>query len=226
MTVFRRGGRTRLSNPRAGRIRLPPSPSGETRTSRAPCPSPSPSQGRARRLTRDRHFSELRPRPWRAADFRPRKRFQLNGGGGTATQKYRPANMNPSNRFNTLEEIVTLYGSDNDTESVNLQLSTLEGENKNQADLTDTNTSHTPETSGKGFKAFRHPEPQGAPGVIMIEKLINSIREYLKSDRKGVLEKLVFLRSLSTLSHAIPYDETTESFIHENLSQIQNAITM
>ncbi|XP_074148776.1 protein MROH8 [Sminthopsis crassicaudata] len=224
MTVFRSGGRTRLSNSSAGRIRLPSPPSVETRPSRVPCPRPS--QGRAQRLTRDRHFSELQPSSWRAADFRPRKWFQLSGRGGKAMHKYRPANMNPNNRFNTLEEIVTPYSSDNDAESVDLQLNTLEGEDKNQPDLIDTNTSHTPETSRKGFKDIRHPEPQEPPGVIMIEKLIHSIREYLKSDRKGDLEKLAFLRSLSTLSHAIPYDETTESFIHEHLSQILNAITI
>uniref|UniRef100_A0A4X2KZD5 Maestro heat like repeat family member 8 n=1 Tax=Vombatus ursinus TaxID=29139 RepID=A0A4X2KZD5_VOMUR len=37
---------------------------------------------------------------------------------------------------------------------------------------------------------------------------------------EGDLEKLTFLRSLSTLSRTLSYDETTESFIHEHISQI------
>ncbi|XP_014643055.1 PREDICTED: protein MROH8-like [Ceratotherium simum simum] len=37
---------------------------------------------------------------------------------------------------------------------------------------------------------------------------------------KTELEKLTFLRSLSSLSQTLPYDETTESFIHSHIADI------
>uniref|UniRef100_A0A4X2L9J0 Maestro heat like repeat family member 8 n=2 Tax=Vombatus ursinus TaxID=29139 RepID=A0A4X2L9J0_VOMUR len=132
-------------------------------------------------------------------------------------------------RFNTLDEMVSPYGSDSDSGSVDLQLSNLEGIKKdpNNFDLIDSDVSDTPGTSLKVVtENIIQSELEGPPGVIIIERLMNSIQNYLNGDRKGDLEKLTFLRSLSTLSRTLSYDETTESFIHEHISQILDAITM
>ncbi|XP_023390217.1 protein MROH8 [Pteropus vampyrus] len=40
------------------------------------------------------------------------------------------------------------------------------------------------------------------------------------------LEKLTFLRSLSSLSRTLPYDETTESFIHSHIADIVHILNM
>ncbi|XP_068919693.1 protein MROH8 [Petaurus breviceps papuanus] len=132
-------------------------------------------------------------------------------------------------RFNTLEELVSPYGSDNDSGSVDLQLSNLEGIKKDpsNADIIDSDISDTPGISQKNVtENVTHSEPEGPPGVIIIERLINSIQDYLNGDQKGDLEKLTFLRSLSSLSRTLPFEETTDLFIHEHLSQILDAIAM
>ncbi|XP_072487608.1 protein MROH8 isoform X2 [Notamacropus eugenii] len=227
MTLFRRGGRTRLSSSSGGRIRFPLSPSWETRTSWVPSPRPSP--GHAQRLTRDRHFFELRPRSWRASAFRPRRWFQLNGGGGEAMQEYLLPKMGSKDRFSTLEDTVFPYGSDNDSGSVELQLNNLERTKKdpNVPNLIDSDIPDTLETPQQVVtENITRLESEGAPGGIEIKKLIDSIQHYLNGDRKGDLEKLTFLRSLSTLSRTLSYDETTESFIREHISQILDAIAM
>ncbi|XP_036605673.1 protein MROH8 [Trichosurus vulpecula] len=124
-------------------------------------------------------------------------------------------------RFNTLEEMVSPYGSDSETGSVDLQLSNLK--DPSIPDLIDSDISDTPGTSRKVVtENVTHSEPQG----VIIETLKNSIQNYLSGDRKGDPEKLTFLRSLSTLSRTLPCDETTESFIHEHISQILDAIAM
>lgn len=40
------------------------------------------------------------------------------------------------------------------------------------------------------------------------------------------LEKLTFLRSLSSLSRTLPYDETTESFIHSYIADIVHILNV
>lgn len=40
------------------------------------------------------------------------------------------------------------------------------------------------------------------------------------------LEKLTFLRSLSSLSRTLPYDETTESFIHSHTADIVHTLNV
>lgn len=68
--------------------------------------------------------------------------------------------------------------------------------------------------------SFRHLTQQGPLDEATVEKLIKSIEEFFNGEIKSELEKLTFLRSLSSLSHILPYDETTESFIHSHIEDI------
>ncbi|XP_074058084.1 protein MROH8 [Macrotis lagotis] len=224
-TPLPRGETARLRGSGAlGGLRLPPGRPGPR------LPSPRPKQGHAQSLTRDRHFSELRPRFWRAADFRPRKRFQLTGGGGEAMQECLLPRMDSGIRYNTLEEKVSLSSSDSESGNMDLQLSNLERIKKdlsNNPELTDSDISDTPGTSQKSVtRNIIYSQTEGPPGVVIIESMIKSIQDYLNGDQKSDVEKLTFLRCLSTLSRTLPYEETSELFIHKHLSEILDAITI
>ncbi|XP_043836722.1 protein MROH8 [Dromiciops gliroides] len=128
-------------------------------------------------------------------------------------------------RFNILEEMVSPYGSDSDSGSVDLQLSNLEGSKKDP---------NNPDFIGKADKSANqlHVYKSTSTQTFLIplellEKLLRKM-SYIQNLRgaQGDLEKLTFLRSLSTLSQTLPYNETTESFIHEHISQILDAIAM
>lgn len=57
-----------------------------------------------------------------------------------------------------------------------------------------------------------------------VEKLIESIQEFFNGELKSEHEKLTYLRSLSSLSQTLPYDETTESFIHSHIADIVHVL--
>ncbi|XP_040588966.1 protein MROH8 isoform X4 [Mesocricetus auratus] len=68
--------------------------------------------------------------------------------------------------------------------------------------------------------------PQAPLNEANVEKLVQSIQEVLHGELKGESEKLMFLRSLSSLSQTLPYDETTESFIHRHTPEIVHVLSV
>uniref|UniRef100_A0A8C0DA35 Maestro heat like repeat family member 8 n=1 Tax=Balaenoptera musculus TaxID=9771 RepID=A0A8C0DA35_BALMU len=122
------------------------------------------------------------------------------------------------------EEVVIPCASDNDSGSVDLQLSNLEDIKKGPSslELTDSDTSDIPGLPRESLTdTFRHLTHQGPLGEVIVERLIQSILEFFNGELKGIeLEKLTFLRSLSSLSRTSPYDETTESFILSHVVDI------
>ncbi|XP_016283122.2 protein MROH8 isoform X1 [Monodelphis domestica] len=134
-----------------------------------------------------------------------------------------------TNRFSPLEEMVFPFVPENDSGSVDLQLSKLEGIKKdaNSIDFTVDSDFELPGTSKKNASEDVTPLLiEGPPGLIIVENLIDSVQDFLNGDRKGDAEKLTFLRCLSSLSQTLPYDETAESFIHDRIEQIVNALNM
>uniref|UniRef100_A0A5F8GFM2 Maestro heat like repeat family member 8 n=1 Tax=Monodelphis domestica TaxID=13616 RepID=A0A5F8GFM2_MONDO len=128
----------------------------------------------------------------------------------------------------TSDEMVFPFVPENDSGSVDLQLSKLEGIKKdaNSIDFTDSDF-ELPGTSKKNASEDVTPLLiEGPPGLIIVENLIDSVQDFLNGDRKGDAEKLTFLRCLSSLSQTLPYDETAESFIHDRIEQIVNALNM
>ncbi|KAM7125613.1 protein MROH8 [Molossus nigricans] len=106
------------------------------------------------------------------------------------------------------EEVVVIpYTSDSDSGSVDLQLSNLEDIKKSPSSLELTDR----------FRPLTHEDPFSEATV---KQLIQSIQEYFNGELKSEHEKLTYLRSLSSLSQTLPYDETTESFIHSHIADI------
>ncbi|GAB5569217.1 protein MROH8 isoform X1 [Prionailurus iriomotensis] len=127
------------------------------------------------------------------------------------------------------EEIVIPCASDNDSGSVDLQLSNLE-DVKNDAsslELTDSDISDIAGLPQESLTdSFRHLTQQGPLSEPIVERLIQSIQEFFNGDLQSKLEKLTFLRSLSSLSRALPYDETVGAFIHSHIEDIVHILNM
>ncbi|XP_077025362.1 protein MROH8 isoform X2 [Tamandua tetradactyla] len=189
---------------------------------RADCGAPLSSH--AQHLTRRRHSSEqVPPGPEPQADFRSEKWLQECAGGDTKNSRQAPrAGMGSKHRICGQEEVVIPRASDNDS-SVDLQLSDLEDIEKGPSslELTDSDTSDIPGVLQESLTdSFRTLTYQGPLSEVITKRLIRSIQEFFDSDVKGELEKLTFLRSLSSLSRTLPYDESTESFIHSHIAYI------
>ncbi|XP_032448464.1 protein MROH8 [Lynx canadensis] len=131
--------------------------------------------------------------------------------------------MGSRHRICSREEIVIPCASDNDSGSVDLQLSNLE-DVKNDAsslELTDSDISDIAGLPQESLTdSFRHLTQQGPLSEPIVERLIQSIQEFFNGDQQSELEKLTFLRSLSSLSRALPYDETVGAFIHSHIEDI------
>uniref|UniRef100_H0XAQ6 Maestro heat like repeat family member 8 n=1 Tax=Otolemur garnettii TaxID=30611 RepID=H0XAQ6_OTOGA len=194
---------------------------------------PAP-QGHAQRLTRRRHSSEQVPPEYDPpADFRSGKLLQERAGGDArdSRQALRAGMGSRHSRICSQEEVVIPYASDNDSGSVDLQPSNLEDIKKDpsnieltvlDADLSDIPTLPQESLSGS-LESLTQEEPLKEAST---ERLIQSIQEVFNGELKGELEKLTFLRSLSTLSRTLSYDETTESFIHSHTAKIVHILNV
>ncbi|MBZ3872209.1 Protein MROH8 [Sciurus carolinensis] len=179
----------------------------------------------AQRLTRRRHSSEqVTPEPEQQADFRSEKWLQERAGGDARDSRQALlAGMGSRRRFFSQEEVVIPCASDNDSGSVDLQLSNLEDIKKGESSIefTDLDISDIPGLPLESFTDnLRHLTYEGPLNEASIQRLIQSIQEVFGGQLKSELEKLTFLRSLSSLSQNLPYDETIESFIHSHIEDI------
>ncbi|XP_008573653.1 PREDICTED: protein MROH8 isoform X1 [Galeopterus variegatus] len=184
-----------------------------------------PLLSRAQLLTRQRHSSEQVPaEPEPQADFRSGKWLQKRAGEDAKDSRQAPrATMGSRHRICGQEKIVIPCASDSDSGSVDLQLSNLDDIKKGPSsiELTELDISDIPGLSQESFTDnFRQLTHEAPLGEAVIEKLIKSIEEVFNGELKDELEKLTFLRSLSSLSRTLPYDETTESFIRSHIADI------
>ncbi|XP_046289189.1 protein MROH8 isoform X4 [Marmota monax] len=180
----------------------------------------------AQRLTRRRHSSEqVTPEPEQQADFRSGKWLEERAGGDARdSQQALLAGMGSRHRFFSQEEVVIPCASDNDSGSVDLQLSNLDDIKKGESSIefTDLDIPDIPGLPLESFTdSFRHLAYEGPLSEASVQRLIQSIQEVIGGHPlKGELEKLTFLQSLSSLSQNIPYDETTDTFILSHLEDI------
>ncbi|XP_072592011.1 protein MROH8 isoform X13 [Vulpes vulpes] len=189
----------------------------------------APSSSHALRLTRRRHSSEqVPPGPEPQADFRSGKWLQEHAGGDARdSQQTARAGMGSRHRICSQEEVVIPCDSDNDSGSVDLQLSNLEDIKKDPSslELTDSDIFDITGLSQESFiYSYRHLTQQGPDNEANVERLIQSIQEVFNGELQSEFEKLTFLRSLSSLSQTLPYDETTESFIHSHITDIVHVL--
>uniref|UniRef100_A0A673UMS3 Maestro heat like repeat family member 8 n=1 Tax=Suricata suricatta TaxID=37032 RepID=A0A673UMS3_SURSU len=179
----------------------------------------------AQRLTRRRHSSrQVPPGPELQADFRSGKWLQESpGGDANDSQQSARAEMGSRHRLCSREELVIPCASDSDSGSVDLQLSNIEDIKKDPSslELTDLDISDVIGLPQKSLTdSFGHLTQQGPLSKAKAERLIQSIQEFFNSYLQSEIEKLTFLRSLSSLSRALPYDETVGSFIHSHIEDI------
>ncbi|XP_017367846.1 protein MROH8 isoform X2 [Cebus imitator] len=225
MPLSRRGRGSRLAGSRAAASSFP----------RATALSPK-SAGRwalstshAQLLTRQRHSSvQVPPESKPQADFRLGKRLQETAAGDGRNSQQALRDRMSSKQGTCSQEVVTIpCASDSDSGSVDLQLSNLEAVKKasSSIELTD---SDIPDIPGLHWESLsdspRHLTHQNPLNEAIVEKLIQSILEAFSGELKGELEKLTFLRSLSSLSRALPYNETTESFIRSHITDIVHTL--
>ncbi|XP_028013555.2 protein MROH8 [Eptesicus fuscus] len=204
MPQSRRGRGPRLAGSRVANTSLP----------RAPAQSPrravrgAPTSSHAQHLTRRRHSSEPVPEGSAPlADFRSGKWLQERAGGDAGNSRQAPrAEMDSRDRICSWEVVIP-YASDSDSGSVDLQLSNLEDIIKGPSRFEFTDS----------FRYLTHGDTFSEADV---ENLIESIQEFFHGELKSEHEKLTYLRSLSSLSQTLPYDETTESFIHSHIADI------
>nr|XP_031290301.1 protein MROH8 [Camelus dromedarius] len=152
----------------------------------------------------------------------------------TASQRSHSGSCRRAVGICSREEIVIPCASDTDSGSVDLQMNNLEDIKKGSSSLELTETSSSvflpvldsdildipglpQESLTDTFQCVTH---QGPLGQAIVESLIQSFQEFLNGELKSELEKLKFLRSLSSLSRTLPYDETTESFIRNHIADI------
>ncbi|XP_076707937.1 protein MROH8 isoform X1 [Callospermophilus lateralis] len=180
----------------------------------------------AQRLTRRRHSSEqVTPEPEQQADFRSGKWLQERAGGDARDSRQALlAGMGSRHRFFSQEEVVIPCASDNDSGSVDLQLSNLDDIKKGESSIEFTDLD-IPDIPGLPLESltdsFRHLAYEGPLSEASVQRLIQSIQEVIGGHPlKGELEKLTFLQSLSSLSQNIPYDETTDTFILSHIEDI------
>ncbi|XP_048205082.1 protein MROH8 [Perognathus longimembris pacificus] len=187
----------------------------------------------AQHLTRRRHSSELVPEePELRPDFRSGKwlREPAAGDFGELRQGLL-AGMGSRHRIYDQEELVIPCASDSDSGSVDLQLSDLEGIKKDPSntDLTvlDLEIPDIPEFSQDSLTDSLRNLTHGSPlSQTSVERLVQSIQEVFRGKLKGESEKLKFLRSLSSLSQTLLYDETTESFINSHIADIVHILNV
>uniref|UniRef100_A0A2K5SES6 Maestro heat like repeat family member 8 n=1 Tax=Cebus imitator TaxID=2715852 RepID=A0A2K5SES6_CEBIM len=212
MPLSRRGRGSRLAGSRAAASSFP----------RATALSPK-SAGRWR------HSSvQVPPESKPQADFRLGKRLQETAAGDGRNSQQALRDRMSSKQGTCSQEVVTIpCASDSDSGSVDLQLSNLEAVKKasSSIELTD---SDIPDIPGLHWESLsdspRHLTHQNPLNEAIVEKLIQSILEAFSGELKGELEKLTFLRSLSSLSRALPYNETTESFIRSHITDIVHTL--
>ncbi|XP_012782639.2 protein MROH8 isoform X3 [Ochotona princeps] len=185
----------------------------------------------AQRLTRRRHSSQqVPPEPESQADFRSGKwLFERAGGDARDSRQALCAGIGSKHRICGREDVVIPCVSDNDSGSVDLQLSSIEDIRNRPSSVENTDSDISdfpglpPEPLSDSFSSMACPGPLGE---IVIDTLIDSIKEGFNGDLKDEHEKLVFLRSLSSLSQNLPYDETTESFINSHLVDIVHVLSV
>ncbi|XP_062060156.1 protein MROH8 [Lepus europaeus] len=227
MSLPRRGRGSRLAGCRVAGTSVP----------RATALSPqragrgAQSVSHAQRLTRRRHCSQqVPPEPEPQADFRSGKwLYERAGGDARDSRQALRAGMGSKHRTCGREHVVIPCASDNDSGSVDLQLSNIEDIKKRPSsiELTDSDISDFPgllqDPLADSFTSLTHPGPLGE---ALVDRLIHSIEEGLRGDLKDEHAKLTFLRSLSSLSQSLPYDETTESFIHSHVDDIGRVLSV
>ncbi|XP_017174651.1 protein MROH8 isoform X6 [Mus musculus] len=226
MPLPRRGGEPRLAGARVVRTSLPrATPRSPKRVGRG-----APLLSHAQRLTRRRHSSEQVPPEPEQADFRSGKWLQERAGGDARDPRHTPlARMGSRQRASGTEEVVIPCASDSDSGSVDLQLSNLDDVQKGGAsvEFTDSDIADIPtlpqESLPDNLRLLTLQEPLSETSI---ERLVQSIQEVLHGELKGETQKLKFLRSLSSLSQTIPYDENTESFIHRHTAEIVHVLSV
>ncbi|KAM9590171.1 protein MROH8-like [Trichechus inunguis] len=227
MPLPRRGRGSRLDASRTAGTSLP------RVTARSPrrAGRRAPSSSHAQRLTRRRHSSDqVPPVPEPQTDFRLGRWLQERAAGDSRDSRQASrARMGSRLRVCSWEEVVIPCASDDDSESVDLQLSNLEDIKKDPSslELTDSDISDIPGLPWESLTdCFSHPTHQQPRGEVIIERLIGSVQEFFNCELKGEFEKLTFLRSLSSLSRTLPYDETTESFIQSHITDIVHILNL
>ncbi|XP_025788441.1 protein MROH8 [Puma concolor] len=227
MPLPHRGRSSRLAGSRGASTSLPRATAHSPRRAGRGAPLPS----HAQRLTRRRHFSEqVPPGPEPQADFRSGKwRQERAGGDARDSRRSARAGMGSRHRICSREDIVIPCASDNDSGSVDLQLSNLEDVKKDASslELTDSDISDIAGLPQESLTdSFRHLTQQGPLSEPIVERLIQSIQEFFNGDLQSELEKLTFLRSLSSLSRALPYAETVGAFIHSHIEDIVHILNV
>ncbi|XP_015858145.1 protein MROH8 isoform X5 [Peromyscus maniculatus bairdii] len=225
MPLPRRGGEQRLAGARVVRTSLPrATPRSPRRVGRG-----APLLSHAQRLTRRRHSSEQVPPEPEQADFRSGKWLQERAGGDARDPQHTPpARMGSRPRVGGTGVVIP-YASDSDSGSVDLQLSNLEDIQKDvtNVEFTDSDISDIPELTQESLPDNLRPLNLQAPlNEASVERLVQSIQEVLRGELKGEPEKLKFLRSLSSLSQTLAYDESTESFIHRHMAEIVHVLSV
>ncbi|XP_055458218.1 protein MROH8 [Psammomys obesus] len=225
MPLPRRGGEPRLAGARVVRTSLPrATPRSPKRVGRG-----APLLSHAQRLTRRRHSSEQVPPESEQTDFRSGKWLQERAGGDARDPRQTPLARMSSRQRVCGTEVVIPCASDSDSGSVDLHLSNLEDIQKGvpSIELTDSDISDipglTPELPQDNLGSLTPQEPLSEAAV---ERLVQSVQEALHAELKGELEKLKFLRSLSSLSQTLPYDEDTESFILRHMPEIVHVLSV
>ncbi|XP_070276383.1 protein MROH8 [Myotis yumanensis] len=206
MPQSRRGRGPRLAGSRVANTSLPRTLAQSPRRGVRGAPPSS----HAQHLTRRRHSSEqVQEGSAPPADFRSEKWLRERAGGDAGNSRQAPrAEMASRDRICSWDVVVP-YASDSDSGSVDLQLSNLEDIIKGPSSLEFTDR-------------FRYLTHDDAFSEANVENLIESIQEFFHGELKiqSEHEKLTYLRSLSSLSRILPYDETTESFIHGHIADI------
>ncbi|EPQ09125.1 hypothetical protein D623_10009344 [Myotis brandtii] len=204
-------------------------------------PTPTPPQ----HLTRRRHSSEqVQEGSAPPADFRSEKWLRERAGGDAGNSRQAPrAEMASRNRICSWDVVVP-YASDSDSGSVDLQLSNLEDIIKGPSSLEFTDrfiylthddafSEANVENLIESIQEFFHGElketktqnneylmASGELEVTASEVSFRKLNQTAVCNIQSEHEKLTYLRSLSSLSRILPYDETTESFIHGHIADI------
>ncbi|XP_077729219.1 protein MROH8 isoform X14 [Canis aureus] len=154
----------------------------------------APWSSHALRLTRRRHSSEqVPPGPEPQADFRSGKWLQEHAGGDARdSQQTARAAMGSRHRICSQEEVVIPCDPDNDSGSVDLQLSNLEDIKKDPSslELTDSDIFDITGLSQESFiDSFRHLTQQGPVSEANVERLIQSIQEVFNGELQMLIEE-------------------------------------
>ncbi|XP_074262600.1 protein MROH8 isoform X2 [Saimiri boliviensis] len=225
MPVSRRGRGSRLAGSRTAASSLPRA----TALSRKSAGRGALPTSHAQLLTRQRHSAvQVPPESKPQADFRLGKRLQETAAGDGRNSQQALRDRMSSKQGTCSPEVVTIpCASDSDSGSVDLQLGNLEAIKKGSSSIELTD-SDIPDIPGLHWESLsdspRHLTHQNPLNEAIVEKLIQSIQEVFSGELKGELEKLTFLRSLSSLSQALPYNETTESFICSHITDIVHTL--